>query len=221
MEFKQILFAIEIMGGFAFALSGAITAIQRRLDVFGVIAIGITTASAGGIIRDVILGHFPPRIFYSYEYLIICVLTSLAVFIIAYIAKEKFSINLKLINEIDNIFDAIGLGLFSVLGVGFGLDDGYAGNAVFCIFLGTITGVGGGIFRDIMSLSVPLIFRKHIYATASVLGSATYYFMMVNGQGKYWSITVAMLLTFILRMLATIFKWSLPSINLYEDEKSL
>lgn len=218
MEFEQILFIIEIIGGFAFALSGAITAIQRQLDVFGVIAIGITTASAGGMIRDVILGHFPPRIFYSYEYLIICVLTSLAVFVIAYIAKGKFSINLNLINHIDNIFDAIGLGLFSVLGVGFGLEEGYAGNAVFCIFLGTITGVGGGIFRDIMSLSVPLIFRKHIYAMASVLGSTTYYFMMINGSGEVWSITVAMILTFVLRMLATIFKWSLPRINLYDEE---
>ena len=217
MEFKHILFVIEILGGFAFALSGAITAIQRRLDVFGVVAIGITTASAGGIIRDVLLGHFPPRIFYSYEYLIICALTSLAVFIIAYIAKGKFSINLNLINHIDNIFDAIGLGLFSVLGVGFGLDEGYADNALFCIFLGIITGVGGGIFRDIMSLSVPLIFKKHIYATASLLGSVTYYYMMINGMGEVWSITVAMLLTFILRMLATIFKWSMPSINLYEE----
>ena len=140
-----------------------------------------------------------------------------AVFIIAYIAKGKFSINLNLINHIDNIFDAIGLGLFSVLGVGFGLDEGYADNALFCIFLGIITGVGGGIFRDIMSLSVPLIFKKHIYATASVLGSVTYYYMMVNGMGEVWSITVAMLLTFILRMLATIFKWSMPSINLYEE----
>lgn len=218
MEFDQILFIVEIIGGFAFSLSGAITAIQRQLDVFGVVAIGITTASAGGMIRDVILGHFPPRIFYSYEYLIICVFTSLAVFVIAYIAKEKFSINLKLINHIDNIFDAIGLGLFSVLGVGFGFEEGYAGNAIFCIFLGTITGVGGGIFRDIMSLSVPLIFRKHIYAMASVLGSVTYYFMMVNGVGRTLSIIVAMVVTFILRMLATIFKWSMPRINLYEEK---
>lgn len=217
MELENILFIIEIIGAFDFSLSGAITGIQRQMDVFGVIAMGITTAAAGGIIRDVLLGHFPPRIFYSYEYLIICVVASLAVFIVAYIAKGKFSVNLDLINHIDNIFDAIGLGLFSVLGVGFGLEEGYAENAVFCIFLGTITGVGGGIFRDIMSLSVPLIFRKHIYAMASVLGSATYYFMMINDCGKVWSIIVAMLLTFLLRMLATIFKWSLPKINLYEN----
>ncbi|MDD6022324.1 MAG: trimeric intracellular cation channel family protein [Acutalibacteraceae bacterium] len=212
-----IFYALELIGVFAFAVTGSITAIKRDLDVFGVTIMGITTALGGGVIRDILIGSLPPSMFYSYEYVLLAALTSLGIFTVAYVAKEKFSLNLELINFINNIFDAIGLGVFSVLGVSIAMGAGHSDNAFLCIFLGTLTGVGGGVLRDIMSMSTPLIFRKHIYALASILGSCTYYVMIHYGAKNMYSIIAAMLVTFVIRMLATHFKWSLPKVHIEAD----
>lgn len=214
---QTIFYVLELIGVFAFAVSGAITAIKRDLDVFGVIVMGITTAMGGGVVRDILIGELPPSMFYSYEYVLLAALTSIGLFILAYVAKEKFSLNLALINFINNIFDAIGLGVFSVLGVSIAMNAGHSDNAFLCVFLGTMTGVGGGMLRDVMSVSIPLIFRKHIYALASILGSCTYYFMVRFDIKNGYAIFAAMLVTFILRMLATLFKWSLPKVHI-DDE---
>ena len=149
-----IFYALELIGVFAFAVTGSITAIKRDLDVFGVTIMGITTALGGGVIRDILIGSLPPSMFYSYEYVLLAALTSLGIFTVAYVAKEKFSLNLELINFINNIFDAIGLGVFSVLGVSIAMGAGHSDNAFLCIFLGTLTGVGGGVLRDIMCSGV-------------------------------------------------------------------
>lgn len=217
MDVGQTIFhVLELIGVFAFAVSGAITAIKRDLDVFGVIVMGITTAMGGGVVRDILIGKLPPTMFYSYEYVLIAALTSVGMFTVAYVAKEKFSLNLRLINFVNNIFDAIGLGVFSVLGVSIAMNAGHSDNAFLCVFLGTMTGVGGGMLRDVMSVSTPLIFKKHIYAVASILGSCTYFYMIRFGIGNGYSIAVAMLVTFVLRMLATFYKWSLPKVHIEE-----
>ena len=214
---QTIFYVLELIGVFAFAISGAITAIKRDLDVFGVTVMGITTAMGGGVIRDILIGELPPSMFYSYEYVLLAALTSVGIFTVAYVAKEKFSLNLELINFVNNIFDAIGLGVFSVLGVSIAMNAGHRENAFLCVFLGTMTGVGGGMLRDVMSMSTPLIFRKHIYAIASILGSCTYYFMTLYNMKNTYAILAAMLVTFVLRMLATFFKWSLPKVHIGDE----
>lgn len=214
---QTIFYVLELIGVFAFAVSGSITAIERELDVFGVTIMGITTAMGGGVVRDILIGQLPPSMFYSYEYVLLAALTSLAMFTVAYVAKEKFSLNLWLINFVNNIFDAIGLGVFSVLGVSIAMNAGHADNPFLCVFLGTMTGVGGGMLRDVMSVSTPLIFRKHIYALASILGSCTYFYLVRFEVKNGWAIALAMLVTFVLRMLATFFKWSLPKVHIEKD----
>lgn len=214
---ETIFYVLELIGVFAFAVSGAITAIERDLDVFGVTIMGITTAMGGGVVRDILIGELPPSMFYSYEYVLLATLTSIAMFVVAYVAKEKFSLNLGAINFVNNIFDAIGLGVFSVLGVSIAMSAGHSDNAFLCVFLGTMTGVGGGMLRDIMSVSMPLIFHKRIYAIASIVGSCVYYYMEKFDVRNGYAIAVAMIVTFVLRMLATFFKWSLPKVHIEKD----
>lgn len=212
---QTAFYALEVIGVLAFALSGAITAIERELDVFGVTVMGVTTAMGGGVIRDVLIGSLPPSMFYSYEYILAAATASLLTFIIAYIAKKKnFRLNVNTVNVVNNIFDAIGLGTFSVLGVSIAIDAGYSENMFLCVTLGLLTGVGGGALRDVMSRSIPFIFTKRVYAVASLTGCIVYYYMTVSECKEILSVTVPLLLIFFLRMLATIFKWSLPKIKL-------
>lgn len=208
---------LEIIGIFAFAVSGAMTALKRKLDVFGVIVIGIVTALGGGVTRDIFLGYFPPRMFENFLYTFVAAATALTVFTAAYIAKEKYFINAQVIDSVNIFFDALGLGVFSVLGVNISMNAGHSEKAFLCIFLGTVTGVGGGILRDIMSSHTPMIFQKRIYAVASIVGSALYY-IMKTAQIKSWiAVVCAVAVTFILRILATLFKWSLPRVKTPEN----
>ena len=219
MDIGQTAFyVLEIIGVIAFALSGAITAIERELDVFGVAVMGITTAMGGGVIRDVLIGSLPPAMFYSYEYVLIALFASLLTFIIAYIAKKKkIGLNVNIISIINNIFDAIGLGTFSVLGVSIAINAGFSENIFLCVTLGLLTGVGGGALRDVMSRSIPFIFTKRIYALASLAGCVANYYMTILNFGKITAVIIQILITFVLRMFATIFKWSLPKIKLEDD----
>ena len=220
MDVGQTIFhVLEIIGVVAFALSGAMTALERDFDIFGVIVMGITTALGGGMTRDIILGRFPPAMFENFSSVLIAIVTSLATFVVAYIARDEYKKQTKAIDQINNIFDAIGLGVFSVLGVSISIDCGHFDNTFLCIFLGTITGVGGGLLRDIMSKSKPMIFVKRIYAIASIAGSAVYYLLLFFKVSDWISITVSIAVTFVLRILATKFEWSLPKVNLSDGKE--
>ncbi len=210
---------LEAIGVFAFALSGAITAIERELDVFGVIIMGLTTAMGGGVVRDMLIGKIPPSLFYSYEFVALALVVSLLTFLVGYIAnKKKVDIDIDSVNFINNIFDAIGLGTFSVLGVSIAMESGYTENVFLCVSLGLLTGVGGGALRDVMSKSIPFIFNKRIYAVASIAGCLVFYYMELCSVSKILSVIAAITVTFALRMFATIFKWKLPKIKLNNKE---
>lgn len=207
-----ILLITEIIGTIAFAVSGALVAIDRGLDAFGVIFIGCTTAVGGGIFRDIILGRIPPAIFTNLRILIIAALSSLLVFVMAYIFRNRYLSVRGKIDVINNIFDAIGLSVFAVMGTESGISAGYGDNGVFCVALGMFTCIGGGILRDMMTNSTPYVFKKHIYALASIAGSALYYIATVNGISVPVASLVSMVLVFSIRMLATVFRWSLPKV---------
>ena len=166
------------------------------------------------IIRDVLLGVFPPRAFYSYEYLAVAFFTALAVFIAVWGYKvhyERFQTPLKNIN---NVFDAIGLAAFSIVGSQLAVSQGYADNPFLCVFLGMTTGIGGGILRDVLSKEVPYVFQKHVYGVASLLGCVAYWTILRLTASDTAAALTGVFLIILIRICATVFRWNLPRIRL-------
>lgn len=208
----EVLFVLELIGAAAFAVSGAMAAIEKRADIFGVLFLAVTTALGGGVIRDVLIGRIPPVMFVSYWYLLISVAAALAVFIDAYLRSEKYKLHLDKLDAVNNIFDAIGLAVFTVSGMNAAMP--VSDNIILVLFVGMCTGVGGGMLRDVMTNTMPKVLRKRVYAVASLFGGGLYYAMYALGANQLASIGCGMLLIFALRLFATIYKWNLPSVKL-------
>jgi len=211
MELTERLFYIlEIVGTIAFAVSGAMVAVERRLDLFGVVFLGVITAVGGGMIRDILIGSFPPKMFISVEYVLIACGVSLIVFLAAYFVGHVYFEKIRLIDTVNNIFDAIGLGAFSVTGTRIGISAGYADNIFMCVFLGMLTGIGGGLLRDMMSRSIPFVLQKRIYAVAAIAGAGCYYLLYYFKVSDGAAIFSAVGATCLIRILATYYEWNLP-----------
>ena len=211
MVFGEIFFSIlEIAGTVSFAISGAMAALEKKVDLFGVIVLGITTALAGGIFRDMLVGRVPPAAFSDGTYMKIAFVTSVIVFLAAWMFSDKYVNNIQVIDTINNIFDAAGLGAFTITGAKVAMALGYMDNSFFVIFLGMVTGVGGGIIRDLMIGEIPFILRKRIYAVASLLGGCIYYVLLLKNVADMTAAFIGIGIVFSLRMLATIFRWNLP-----------
>lgn len=210
---REILMLImELLGTVAFAVSGTLVAACCGLDLFGVLTVGTITAVGGGIIRDLIIGQIPPAIFSKPEILVLVLLTSLAVFIVAFINSKKIKdLRLK-IERINIFFDALGLAAFSVTGVEVTCAAGYSDNAVLAVVLGVITGVGGGVLRDVLVNEKPYILVKHIYAVASLIGAVVYYLVGIYFGNELIGTIISVLLTITIRMLAAKFRWNLPKV---------
>ena len=201
---------LELIGTVAFAISGAVTATKKKMDLLGIMIMGVTTACGGGVFRDILLGQIPPTMFKEPIYAVFGLLTSAIVFIPA---KYKWSIlESEKVTSIIQIADAIGLGIFTAVGINAVYSAGYGNNAFFAVTLGVITGVGGGVLRDILGGDRPYIFVKHIYACASLVGAILYLPVRL-----YFGVTAAILtcsiVTILIRMLAAHFRWSLPKIS--------
>lgn len=211
MAFSSTLYAAaELIGTIAFAVSGAMVAIQKRMDLFGVLMLGAITACGGGMIRDLFIGRIPPNALVHPMNLAISALVSLAVFLIARLLKEKYLSRTETVNKLFNVFDAIGLGVFTVTGSQAAIDVGYLDSSLLVVSMGVITAVGGGLIRDIIIVEVPYVFTKHIYAVASIVGGIAYYWLYLLNVKPVYSILVGVGLIFLVRMLATHFKWNLP-----------
>ena len=208
---ENTMFVLELIGAAAFAISGAMAAIKRKADIFGVVFLGVITALGGGVIRDVLIGQLPPKMFISYAYLLASLLVSLIVFFDAYIRREKYFANKDKLSEINNIFDAAGLAVFTISGMNTAM--GVSGNVILILTLGVITGVGGGMLRDMMTNTMPKVLRKRVYAVASLIGGALYYVLHLIGVNDILSAVFGMVTIFVLRVLATAYKWNLPSVK--------
>ena len=208
---ENTMFVLELIGAAAFAISGAMAAIKRKADIFGVVFLGVITALGGGVIRDVLIGQLPPKMFISYAYLLASLLVSLIVFFDAYIRREKYFANKDKLSEINNIFDAAGLAVFTISGMNTAM--GVSGNVILILTLGVITGVGGGMLRDMMTNTMPKVLRKRVYAVASLIGGALYYVLHLIGVNDILSAVIGMVTIFVLRVLATAYKWNLPSVK--------
>lgn len=167
---EWIIFAIELIGTVAFSASGAMVGIECSMDIFGVIVLGVSTAVGGGMVRDVILGKVPSALLHP-VYVIYAVLAAVLVFCIIYFRRKYLQNGFgEVYDKLMLAMDSVGLGIFSAMGVTKGISCGYIDNTFLLVFLGTMTGVGGGLLRDTMAGVAPYIFVKHIYACASIAG---------------------------------------------------
>ncbi|MGN1101090.1 MAG: trimeric intracellular cation channel family protein [Huintestinicola sp.] len=210
---ELILFVFEMVGTVAFAISGAMIAIKKRVDIFGVIVLSSMTALGGGIVRDILIGHLPPTMFSDYRYVLAAVVTSIVVFVVAYIFRDLYRRSESTVDAVNNIFDALGLGIFTVMGAKVAIESGFTVNGILVVCLAVITGVGGGIIRDIMLKEIPFVLKKRIYAVASILGGTAYHLMYINNVNIRIATVVAVLIVFTVRILATVFKLDLPKIK--------
>ena len=213
-----LLNAMEIIGTVAFSVSGSLVAIGCSLDLFGAIIVGCFTAVGGGMIRDILIGNTPPAIFFSPITLLISLFTSLSVFILSYVNAKRFNGMREQIENINVVFDAVGLAVFSVVGVEVAISSGFSDNGVLAVTLGVITGVGGGIIRDVLVNEKPYVLTKHIYAVASIVGCILYYFISGYMSQKLIGTVTSIIVIVLIRLLAARFHWKLPKIN-FSDEK--
>jgi uncharacterized membrane protein YeiH len=191
---------IDILGTFSFAVSGAFAAIEKRLDPFGVLILAVITAIGGGTIRDLLIGDTPVAWLQH---------PSVGWVIIAGTAGALFfGRRLKKIQSLLTSFDALGLGLFTIIGVQKGLLHHL--NPVVCIALGTMTGCFGGVIRDVILNKVPLIFQKDIYASVSILGGIAYFLLINLPIPGTIAGTISIAFIFTIRMLGIRYKWHLP-----------
>lgn len=203
----------DLVGTIAFAISGAFVGIHKEMDVFGVNVLAVTTACGGGLMRDLVIGNIPPRMFQNPFFVIIAVAVANVVFLLAYLHSRMPKKIAPVYDKMLFWFDTLGLAAFTVDGVMVGVDAGFYDNAFLLCFLGFMTGVGGGALRDIMANQTPDIFRKHIYAVASIAGTILMVLIFYITSSQKAAMIGGFLLVLILRNLAAHFHWNLPKVQ--------
>lgn len=216
MEFQEIIvFIMEMLGTVAFAASGAMIGVQRKMDLFGVCILGVITSVGGGMIRDLVLGNIPPAVFRNPVYAAVAAATSFMVFLLIHWRKDllKQGHLRELYDKIMLIMDSVGLGIFTVVGVNTGIQCGYRNHTFLLIFVGTITGVGGGLLRDVMAGVPPYIFYRHVYACASIAGAIACVYIY-RELGIVAAMVVSSALVVLIRFLAAYYHWNLPKLDI-------
>lgn len=208
------IFVLEIIGTVAFASSGAMTAIEKKMDIFGVNILGATTAVGGGMMRDIILGVTPPAAFSQPVYILFSILTSTLLFAIVYTNPEILHSRIKnrYYDKIMLWCDTAGLGIFTVVGIQTASRILPQDNPFFFIFIGVLTGVGGGVLRDIMAGETPYILVREIYASAAIAGGITCV-VCGSSMGEATATVLGLTVTVVIRSLAAYFHWNLLRIR--------
>ena len=201
-EMNMFFQTIDILGTIAFAISGVLVAMNKRMDPFGVLIIAFVTAVGGGTLRDVMVGVEP--VSWMRNMTFVYVIMASAVFAVV------FRNQIKHLRRSLFLFDTIGIGLYTVVGIETGLVAGL--HPIICIALGTMTACFGGVIRDILCNEIPVIFRKEVYATACILGGLTYFLLLQFLEDRNYLFIIAGLVVIIVRLLAVKFKISLPSL---------
>jgi uncharacterized membrane protein YeiH len=199
MEFLKV---VDILGIVAFSISGVLAAMEKRLDMFGIFIIAFVTALGGGTLRDILIGDTPVAWMRDPLYGVI-------VFISVVIGIT----GAKLVKRLEKplfLFDSLGLGLFTILGMEKGIALGL--HPAICIALGTITGCFGGVTRDIALNTIPMIFQKEIYATACIIGGVLYFLLLKANLSFVPMNLVCIASIVVIRLIAVRYNWSLPDI---------
>lgn len=206
-----LLLVFEVIGTVAFAISGSIVAMQHKLDYFGIFILAVTTSIGGGILRDVILGVSPPVGLVNPIYLIVASITTFLL-----LALGRFR---RIVNGSNPIYtwsylisDALGLAVFTVIGVDAAISAGYEHETFLCIFVAMLTGVGGGMIRDVLVQRIPVVLRREIYALASVAGALLYYLTRTHIPQSI-AVLLSVIFTTSIRMLSLYFNIHVPSIT--------
>ncbi len=205
------IFILNFLGTLAFAASGAMIGLKKNMDLFGVCILGLTTATGGGVIRDLILGLTPPMAFQDPTSAVVALVTS-AVFFSRHV-RQVLMHNQRRYDLLLFWMDALGLGAFTVIGVELALSRAAQPTFFLLVFVGTLTGVGGGVLRDLLAQEVPYIFVKHVYASASLAG-AMLCAGMWNHVGSVDAMLVGMGAVVLIRVLAAHYHWNLPKAKL-------
>jgi uncharacterized membrane protein YeiH len=208
IPFVSFLYALDLLGTASFAVSGALAGIQRRMDLLGVVVLGLVTATGGGTLRDVLLGDVPPFCFKDENYFIVSIVFALAVFF--------FHRLLDFLHKPLLYFDALGLATFLVIGTGKALE--FEAGFIVAVMAGVMTATAGGLVRDVLTNHVPLILQKEIYATACIIGGIIYYLLYIMGISMNVSSIIAALTVLVIRIIAIHHNWSLPVAGGREDE---
>lgn len=212
--YLSLLFVFDLIGTIAFAISGAITGIQKRMDIFGVNILAIMTACGGGLVRDIVIGNLPPQMFINPFFVLIAFIVANIVFGIMYFHKGVPAKFTQLYDRALFVSDTLGLAAFMVDGVMIGVNAGYQDNMFLLVFLGFITGVGGGVFRDVLSVQMPAIFVKHVYAIAVIVGGICMLVTELISNSWHIAMVVGFMVVLVLRYFARHFKWNLPKVNI-------
>jgi uncharacterized membrane protein YeiH len=197
------IYILDLFGTMAFAVTGAFKAIENKSDIVGVILLATITGVAGGVIRDVVMGQFPNALS-DPAYVVITVTSGVAIFFLYTHLKKHWNLFLK--------FDAIGLGVFSIIGATFAYN--LVGLNLLAIMLaGILTAVGGGILRDVFVTQVPIVFVKEFYVSASFIGILVFYLILYFGGELYSATIMGLALTTTLRLIAMKYNWNLPRVK--------
>ena len=198
----NFIYTLDIIGTFVFAISGMLAASQKKLDLFGAAVIAFVTAIGGGTIRDLLIGNTPVGWMKDLNYLV-CILVAVPVSFLfrSYILKLRKTMFL---------FDTIGIGLFTILGLKTTLSIGLS--PIIALMMGTVSAVFGGVLRDVLTNEVPLIFRKEIYATACLIGGGSYLLLRMTNLEDNWSIFITVLIVIFIRSVAVKRKLHLPGV---------
>ena len=198
----QLIQALDLFGTMAFAVTGAFKAVEHKSDIVGVIILATITGVAGGVFRDIVFGRIPPLAIVNPLYLIITVATGVAIFFLYRALKKHWNLFLK--------FDAIGLGVFTVIGATFAYDL-FGPNFLAMAFAGLITAIGGGVLRDVFVNEVPIVFVKELYASASFIGVVIFFGLLAAGADLNIATIPSIVAVTALRLLAMRYNWNLPS----------
>ena len=201
------IFIFELLGTISFAFSGAVQGIRKKMDLFGIIMLGIITATGGGIMRDMILGQIPPAAFHRPENFAVAAVVSLLCFLP--VVRAQLDASHKHFERLVLLADSAGLGIFTVCGARTVNYAGYGSYRILTLFCAVLTGVGGGVLRDLLSGERPYIFVKHFYACAAITGGLLCMFLWPLA-GETVSLLAGCTLIMVMRLCAAKFRWTLP-----------
>jgi len=201
---QTIVLILDLFGTMAFAVTGAFKAIEHKADIVGIIILATITGVAGGTVRDIVLGHFPPHSISDPNYVIITTAIGVVIFFLYPKMQKHWNLFLK--------FDALGLGVFTAIGATLAYQL-FGMNFLAMAMAGMVTAVGGGILRDMFVNEIPMVFVKELYASASFLGVVIFYILLMAQLQIEVATIGAILVTTTLRLVAMRYNWNLPKVR--------
>ena len=211
-----IMVIIENVGLIAFAISGAVVAAKKDMDLFGINLMALVTATGGGLIRDIIIDRIPPVMFVNPSLTIITLITANIAFVVMYLKKPMPKGITPVYDKLLFWLDTLGLAAFTVDGAFAGIYSDYSDNLFLVAFLGVITGIGGGLIRDVLADKVPYVLVKHVYAIACIAGAAVTVVLWKFTGSELISSLFGFSTIVLLRFLAMHFEWNLPTVHMHD-----